>query len=407
MRIESMKAEKLANGGGFREDADMDFAAAGLLDCLEGNERAAREQLLERLAAEGFTLEELRQAVDEDRLALLPVERVLGGEWSAAEISEKTGLSVQTLLRLRRLLGLPEAGPDDHVFGDEWLDSAESTRVFLEAGLSEEAIAEIARVLGEAMARVAATTTAAFADAFLQPGDSEEEVAWRFAGLAEQLTPSLGPVLLAAYKGHLREAVQQGVLSRAELEAGHLAGEQETAVCFVDLVGFTTLGGQLAAEELGSVVTRFGELASDVADAEVRLVKTIGDAAMLRSREPGRLVAAALSLLEAVHEADLPSVRAGVAYGRALQRTGDLYGQAVNLASRVTAIARPDSVLCTQEVRDAVPDEFDWSFAGKHRLKGIGNAVPLYRARRLKVAAAADGGATKQKSGRRRRPGSS
>jgi adenylate cyclase len=384
----------------------VDFAAAGLLDGLNGEERQAREQLLQSLADDGFSLEELKSAVEEDRLALLPVERVLGGKLSAAEIAEKTGLSVDMLIRLRRLLGLPEADPDDHVFGEEWLDSAKSTRVFLEAGLGEDAIAEISRVLGEAMARVAATTMGAFADAFLQAGDSEEQVAWRFARLAQELTPPLGPVLMAAFKGHLQEAVQRGVLSRAELAAGHLAGEQETSVSFVDLVGFTTLGGQLEAEELGSVVSKFGELASDVTNSEVRLVKTIGDAAMLTSREPGSLVDATLSLLEEVQEADLPSVRAGVACGRALQRAGDLYGHAVNVASRVTGIARPGSVLCTEEVRDAAPDDFDWSYAGKHRLKGVGKSVPLYRARRLD-AGAQNGEARKQKSGRQRKQESS
>jgi adenylate cyclase len=385
---------------------DMDFAAAGLLDGLEGEEREAREQLLSSLVDAGFSLDELRAAADEDRLALLPVERVLGGKWSAAEIAEKSGLDADFLLRLRRLLGLPEADPDDHVFGDEWLESAASTRVFLDAGLGEDAIAEISRVLGEAMARVAATTMAAFADAFLQPGDSEEKVAWRFASLAEQLTPPLGPVLMAALKGHLQEAVQRGMISRAELAAGQLVGEQDTAVCFVDLVGFTTLGGQLEAEELGSVIGRFGELASDVTTSEVRLVKTIGDAAMLASREPTPLVEATLSLLAAVEEADLPSARAGIAYGRALARGGDLYGHAVNVASRVTAIARPGSVLCTQEVHDAAEDVFDWSAAGKHRLKGVGKSVPLYRARPLKVAAE-NGGARKQKSDRRRKRASS
>jgi adenylate cyclase len=54
----------------------------------------------------------------------------------------------------------------------------------------------------------------------------------------------------------------------------------------------------------------------------------------------------------------------------------------VNLASRVTGIARPGSVLCTKEVHDALAERFDWSYAGKHRLKGVGNSVPLYRARR-------------------------
>jgi adenylate cyclase len=59
----------------------------------------------------------------------------------------------------------------------------------------------------------------------------------------------------------------------------------------------------------------------------------------------------------------------------------------VNLASRVTGAARPGSVLCTQEVRDAAPDGFDWSFARKHKLKGMSEAVPLFRARRLEPAA--------------------
>jgi adenylate cyclase len=306
------------------------------------------------------------------------------------------------VLRNRRLLGLPGAGPDDRVFGDDEVAAARSIRTYLELGLSEAAIAEIARVLGEAMARLAATSTAVFADAFMEEGDSEEDVAWRFAELAEQLTRRVQPVLLAAYTAHLRESVRRGVLSRAELEAGHLVGEQDTAVCFADLVGFTTLGAEIETQELGDVVGTFGELAAGVADSHVRLVKTIGDAAMLAAREPAPLVDAALSLTEAVEAADLPAIRAGVAWGSALPVAGDLYGHAVNLASRVTAIARPGSVLCTDEVHAAAPDQFDWSFAGRHRLKGIGESVPLYRARRLEWSSNRNR-ATRPKAGRRRR----
>ena len=69
----------------------------------------------------------------------------------------------------------------------------------------------------------------------------------------------------------------------------------------------------------------------------------------------------ALSLMEAVEAAELPSLRVGVASGPALLRSGDFYGHAVNLASRVTGIARPGSVLCTQEVNEAAPDRFDSS----------------------------------------------
>jgi adenylate cyclase len=104
---------------------------------------------------------------------------------------------------------------------------------------------------------------------------------------------------------------------------------------------------------------------------------------MFVSPEAGPLVSVALSLLEAVEQADLPSLRAGVACGTTLQRAGDFYGHAVNLASRVTGVARGGAVLCTAEVRDAAPDDFEWSFARKHKLKGMSEAMPLYRARRL------------------------
>ena len=118
----------VADGNRFREDAGMDFAAAGLLDGLEGEERAAREQLLARLVADGVGLEELQAAVAEDRLALLPVERVLGGRYTAREIEQQTGLPAELMIRIRRLLGLPEPGPDDRVFSDEEVAAEQSTK---------------------------------------------------------------------------------------------------------------------------------------------------------------------------------------------------------------------------------------------------------------------------------------
>ncbi|HTP19846.1 MAG TPA: adenylate cyclase regulatory domain-containing protein [Solirubrobacteraceae bacterium] len=361
----------------------MDFESAGLLDGLEGEDRAARHRLLERLGDEGYTLEELKAAIEEDRLALLLVERVLGGRYTAEELEEQTGLPASQMLRIRRLLGLPEASREDHVFGEEEVEAAKSISMFLESGLGEESIAEITRVLGEGMARLAATTAAAFVEAFLEPGDSEDEVAERFATLAGQLIPAIDPVLRAAYKQHLAESVRRGMLSPADREAGEAGGAQEVVVCFVDMVGFTRLGAEIEAQELGTLASKLAELANDVLEPPVRLVKTIGDAAMFVSPDPGALVSVALSLLEAIEAADLPSLRAGVASGPALQRAGDYYGHAVNLASRVTGAARPGSVLCTKEVRDATRDRFDWSYARKHKLKGMPEPVSLYRARRL------------------------
>jgi adenylate cyclase len=353
-----------------------------LLEGLDGAERESRRRLIDELRDDGVSPEELQAAVAEDRLALLPVERVLGGVYTAAELEERTGLPAHVLLRLRRMLGLPEADPEDRVFGEEDVAMARSTRRFLDAGLSDAAIGEMTRVLGESMARLSATTATIFVEAFLEPGDSEYDVAARFATLAEEFTPAVHPILVAAYNAHLRENVRRGMIGQAEREAGALADAQELAIAFADLVGFTRMGGQLDATELGGLASRLAELASEVTHGPVRLIKTIGDAAMFVSPDPGALVDVALALVEATQEAGLPSLRAGVAYGPALLRAGDYYGHAVNMASRVTGIARADSVLCTQEIRAAAEDRFEWSFAGKHRLKGVSEPVPLQRARR-------------------------
>jgi adenylate cyclase len=363
--------------------SSVDFAAAGLLDGLDGEERQAREELLVSLSKDGFSLQELQRAVAEDRLALLPLERILGGNYTALDVQRRTGLDAATVMRMRRLLGLPEPRPDERVFSKHDIATAKALMVALEAGIPLQAIEEVNRVVGESMARVAATTAAAFAQTYLSPGDSERDVALRFARFAERLAPNLDPALVAAYHAHLRDTVRRAMIGAAERERGSLPEEQELTVCFADMVGFTRLGAELEAPELGSVAGRLAALARDVTEGPVRLVKTIGDAAMFVSADPGAMVGVALSLIEAVQAEELPAVRAGVASGPTLLRAGDYYGHGVNLASRVTGTARPGSVLCTEVIHDAASDQFMWSFAGRHKLKGVGDALPLYRARRL------------------------
>lgn len=365
-------------GAGHRE---IDFQALGLLDGLEGSEREAREELLTGLLARGVTIEELRAAVAEDRLVLLPVERVLGGRYTVAEVAERSGVPAEQLTRVWRALGFAAVDEQERSFTDDDVAAARSLKAFLDAGISEDSLLEVAWVLGEGTSRLSSTMTGAFVDTYLQPGDTERDVAVRFAAMARQLLPLMSPVLNAALAGHVREATRRGIIGRAERERGGLATAEEVVVCFADLVGFTSLGGEVGAEALGLVARRLGELAAEVSSPTVPLVKTIGDAAMFVSTDTGATVAAALALVEAVSNAELPALRAGVASGPALARAGDWYGQSVNLASRVTGVARPGSVLCTEAVRDAGPDQFSWSSAGRFRLKGVSQAVPLYRAR--------------------------
>jgi adenylate cyclase len=361
-----------------------DFEAEGLLEGLSGRPREARRELLEELHEAGVPLEELKQATAEDRLALVPVERVLRneGRYTGYEVAERVGVEPEILIRRVRALGLPIHDPGERVWTEEDLEAARNAQAFAEAGWPEEATQEIARVIGQSMARIADAVRVRSREILSSPGDTERDVGLRLADAARNTAPLLGPTFEYVFRSHLREQLRTAVVSAAALSAGELPGAEDVSVCFADLVGFTRLGSQIPADELGGVAGRLEEMASERIEPPVRLVKTIGDAVMLVAPEPEPMVATALDLVTAAEsgEQDLPPLRAGVASGAALSRGGDWYGHPVNLASRLTGIARPASVLASEEVRDALRDAFSWSFAGERRVKGVGE-VKLFRAR--------------------------
>jgi adenylate cyclase len=366
----------------------IDFEAEGLLEGVEGEEaRQARLELLRKLADDGVPLEELRAAVQEDRLVLLPVERVLSGEgrrYTREEVADEVGLDVDLLLRVWRALGQAEVSTGEASFTEEDMEAARAVKRFLDAGIPEERLLELSRSMSQATMGVARAVGEAFAEAFLQPGVNEAELALRYADGTRKLTPLLDEVTRHVLHLHLRERARNAVIGDAELESGRLAGSETISVCFADLVGFTKLGERLPSEELGSVAGRLAELAAEAAEPPVRMVKTIGDAAMLVSDEVGPLVDAALQLVESAEgqgEA-FPSVHAGIAHGDALPRGGDWYGRPVNLASRITDFARAGTVVADAAVREAADGDHDWSRIGRRRLKGIRGQVELFRVRR-------------------------
>lgn len=365
----------------------IDFEAEGLLEGLEPKARAARLELLSELADDGVPLEELRSAVAEDRLALLPMERLLEGDarYTGRDVADQAGLDPEILKAQRGALGLPVPDDDDPALTEADVEAAKRLRLLLDAGLPEEGIVEATRVIGLAMAQIAAANNTLIGEALLTPGDTELEAARRYVAASEALRPLLGPTLEYALNLHVLEALRQVAVGRAELASGRLGGSQEITACFADLVGFTRLGEELPPEELGRVSGRLTALAREVVTSPVRLVKMIGDAAMLVSKEEEPAVEAALGLTEAV-EAEgegFPALRAGIASGPALPRAGDWYGRPINLASRITTIARPGSVLAAEQVCDAIPDAFSYSFAGERSLRGVQDEVKLFRVRRV------------------------
>ena len=365
-----------------------DFAAEGLLEGLDdADERSARLGLLEELHEAGVGLAELRRAVEEERLALLPVELVLGGkgQYSAEEVAGKLEVDRDWLARQRQAVGLPAPEAGAPVYSDEDVDAARRSKVLRDAGLPDEAALELTRVMGQSSARVAEALRTFIGQALMRPDDNERDLGRRWAEVARALGPHLGVTLEWMVNIHLREQLRDDYVARAELESGQaLPNAKDVAVAFTDLVGFTRLGSRLPMDELGGLAGRLAGMADEVAAPPVELVKTIGDAAMLVSPEPPALLEAALELVSRANAEgdDFPQLKAGVAAGPALRRAGDWYGHTVNLASRVTDVARPGSVLATREVRDPLKEAYRWSFAGERRLKGIGE-IPLFRARRL------------------------
>lgn len=374
----------------------MDFAGEGLLEGIEDAEaRADRVALLERLLAEGIPLDELRRAAAEDRLTLLSVERMLGTEQhTPREVGERVGIPLELVLKLRQAAGLPRPEPDERVLTDSDVEVAERLKLFHDAGLPEEGILEVARVLGEGLARVAATLRTLVRDTFLQPGIGEQELSDRYTAAAATLGPQLGVVMQQVLNMHLRDQLRTDVVGRAELARGGVLGAVPMSIAFADLVGFTKLGERVPAEELGAIAGRLGELATAAASAHphVRLVKTIGDAAMLVSPDPGELLESSLELVAAAEEEgeEFPRLRAGIATGPALGRAGDWYGSPVNLASRITGIARPGTVVAAAATREAIADRdrWRWSSLPNRRLRGVDHPVPLFRVRPAEEPAA-------------------
>jgi adenylate cyclase len=365
----------------------IDFEAEGLLEGVTGKPRKARRKLLEQLSAEGASLDDLKEAVAAGRLTLLPVERALAGEgrsYTPRQVAAAAGVDLALLERFRAALGVPIGDPDEPQGTEADIEAARRTKAFLDAGLPEDGLLQAARTIGMGTARIAEANRELIVRTLIRPGDTERDVALRFVAAADYMLPLLGPTIEYALQAHLLEQVRRDVIGATDLASGELGGTVELTVCFADLVEFTRLGEEIAPEELGMVAGRLEEMATAVAEPPVRLVKTIGDEVMLVSSEPEPMVAAALELIGAA-EAEgeqFPWLRAGLATGLTLPQSGDYYGRAVNLASRITNIARPGSVVLDQATKDAVAEGFDYSFIGERPIKGLDRRVKLFRARR-------------------------
>lgn len=362
---------------------DGDFEAAGLLEGLEGEHREARRRLLRKLDDAGFTIEELQDQHAQDLLPFALAEREVTGPltYAQGDIAEASGVDLEVLQGLRRAQGLPLPEVSARVFGEGDLELARTMRGLLDAGVPPERLREVSRLLGRGLQPVAELMRATALEQSFDPDLPEDELAERFRERAAVLLPFIAPSLVGAMRVQLREMVAVEAAALIERRGGSQGG-QPVVVAFADLSGFTRLGEQLDPGGLGEVAEKLATLLGQCARPGVRVVKELGDGAMLVCPEPAPLVETGLDLVDAAEREELPALRVGVAAGKAIPRAGDWFGRPVNLASRICGAARPASVLTTREVRDAIGDDLHWSSAGSKKLKGVEGPVRLYRARR-------------------------
>ncbi|GFG82894.1 pH-sensitive adenylate cyclase (plasmid) [Mycobacterium paragordonae] len=364
---------------------DADMEELGLLDDLHGQARQERAELVRWLLARNFSVDRIRS---EFSPMLLPAIRMIGDDGtsvSAREISESSGVSLELLQQLHRAAGLAcaedaDACSQSRVDAESVLAAAR----LVDIGLDPAQVVLIVRLLMDGLTGAAVTIRHAALHASLHPGATELELAQAFEVLAHDAEPLLGPMVDALLRLALRHSFETEAINVIERAAGTLPGAREVAVAFADLVGFTRLGEQMAAEDLGLLALRLADLARTVVASPVQFVKTIGDAVMLVCSDPRRLLETVLDLVDATAANDFPRLRAGLAFGPAVNRAGDWYGSPVNLASRVTSAAPPGTVRVTELARTAIGDlaGIEWSVAETRRLKGIRGEVVLHGARR-------------------------
>ncbi|MEB4210218.1 adenylate/guanylate cyclase domain-containing protein [Mycobacterium sp. 94-17] len=358
-----------------------------LLDGLEGSARSERAELVNWLLDQGVTAEEIRAT---NPPLLLATRHLIGDDGSyvsTREISETHGIDLDLLQRVQRAIGLARVDDPDavvHMRADG--ESAAFAQRFVEAGLDPEQVVLVVRVLAEGLSRAAEVMRYSALSAIMHPGASEIEIAKGSKALVSEIAPMLGPMIQNMLFMQLRHMMETEAVNAAERAAGKpLPGARQITVAFADLVDFTRIGEAVSPEELGHLANRLAILARDMTVPPVRFIKTIGDAVMFVCPDPLPLLDVIVKLVETVDtDNDFPRLRAGLASGMAVSRAGDWFGSPVNVASRVTNVARPGTVLAADSVWDVVGDngQFSGSFAGARRLKGIKNEVKLFRVRR-------------------------
>lgn len=312
---------------------------------------------------------------------------ILGGEphLTALDVIGETGATVDDARRLWRALGFPEH-PHEAAFTSA--DAEALSRVFrvVESGVIDLDLAVmLTRALGQTMSKLAdwevATLVGRVEELSRGGGDPRSRIDSTLV-LLEQVNKPFEELLVYAWRRHLAAAVARTEALGANEEDLHTA----VLTCgFADIVGFTALSNELGEQKVGDLAELFESRCSDaVSDLGGRVIKSIGDSVLFVNESPAAAIDTAEGIVRVIgRDPRMPDVRVGLATGSVVMRLGDVFGPPVNLAARLTAVARRNRIIIDQGTAERLPeDEFDTRALPPRPARGFGVIEPMAVRRR-------------------------
>ena len=313
---------------------------------------------------------------DELERAILGHERI----YNALEVAEETGVTVDELRRLWRALGFPEHGLET-AFTRADVQAVSTLTSVVESDLIDFDLAvNLTRAVGQTMARLADWEVATLVHRMeeLEAGhDSTGSRTGTAMRMVQEMNPSFEKLLIYSWRRHLAAAVSRIEALGANEEDLHTT---QVTVGFADIVGFTELSNQIEEDRLGDVVEIFESRCADViAGRRGRVIKSIGDSVLFVNTDPIRAFDTAEGIIHVIgHDSRMPDVRLGLASGSVVTRMGDVYGPPVNMAARLTAVARRNRLIIDAATAELLPpDQFETRRLPARPVRGFGLVEPV------------------------------
>ena len=350
---------------------------------------AAQARVVARMRERGHSLEELKKAGREGRLAFGFAEELFARsdeqQVTIEEVSEETGLEPELIERILVILGTPLGR--ERLLNPEDVSAMRHCAGVLAAGFPLVAFLQLVRVYVQSIRRIADAEVRLFHlyvhEPLIRDAVPELEMAEEIGELAGDILPMAAPLTEYLHQRYLRYFLEQDVVGHMESELG-ASGSQvhhvPVTLCFIDLTGFTRYTEEEGDLEALDVVENFVHTVESTLPPEATVVKTIGDEVMVVSPDPGSLTEWAVGLLGRFPER--PQPRVGIHYAQAVYRDGDYFGTHVNLAHRVVGRALAGEVMVTDAVVESLGERgLTCAPIGEVSLKGFPEPTELYLVR--------------------------